>query len=138
MIFDGDCSFCKYWISYWQNLSGEQIDFQAYQEVSSRFPDIHIQYFKEASRFIESDGGVYGGPDSAYRSLFAIGRLKSLHRWYSKWAWFRSISDHLYNLIAHNRGFFFKLSKLLYGSDPTNLKPFWAIYLFIILFLLLS
>lgn len=137
MVWDGDCTFCAYWIQYWKGLSANHFDFQAYQDVNQHFNDIDIQYFKEAVRFVEPDGRVYSGPDAAYRSLYLLGRYKWLHKAYHKRSFFRDLSDRLYQGVANNRGFFFRITKFLFGSNPASFKPFWAIYLFVLIYLLL-
>ncbi|MGB0979743.1 MAG: thiol-disulfide oxidoreductase DCC family protein [Croceimicrobium sp.] len=137
MVWDGDCSFCRYWIDYWKKMSGSSIQFEPYQEVAKDFPDIEEQNFKEAVRFIATDGLVYSGPDAAYRSLYHLEKFKWLHRSYANNAIFRNISDHLYQWIANNRNFCFRITKFLFGSDPESLKPFWFIYLFVLLYILL-
>ncbi len=134
MIWDGDCSFCKYWVSYWADMSGDSIQYTPYQEASKDFPDIDPELFRQAVRFIEPDGKVYNGPDAAFRSLHILNRWKFLHRSYQRNVLFRNAMDSLYQWIANNRGFCFRISKFLFGSDPHSLKPFWAIYLFIILY----
>ena len=137
MVWDGECSFCAYWIGYWQGLQPGFIDFEPYSTAAERFKDIDNSHFKEASRLIDNDGRIYSGPDSAYKSLSLMSRLKWLHNLYQANAIFRFLSDQLYQLIANNRNFFFKLTKLLFGSDPQNLRPFWTVYLFAIIFLIL-
>ena len=135
MLWDGDCSFCKYWVTRWQTITGDLIEFIPYQEGAKRFPDIDENLFRQASRLIDSDGLIYSGPDSAYRSVYLAGKYKMLHRWYSGSSPFRSLSDSLYNIIAQRRNIMFRLTKAMWGSDPLNPKPFWVIYLGLILYL---
>ncbi len=136
MVWDGHCGFCAFWIQYWQKLSKDSFDYIAYQELETRFQDIDRSYFKEAVRFIEEDGLVHSGPGAAYRSLSRLGKLSFLDRWYQKASFFKGFSDGLYQLIANNRSTFFRITKALFGSNPHNLRPFWAIYLFVLLYFL--
>ena len=138
LIWDGECEFCAYWISYWKKKFGADIEFHSFQTVYKQFPDINKREFLLASHFIETDGTIYSGARSAFRSLYYAGKPKFLDRWYAKKAWFRQLSDNLYRLVSHNRPTFFKISKYLFGSDPLSLKPFWAIYLFLIAYLMFS
>ncbi|CAL67009.1 thiol-disulfide oxidoreductase DCC family protein [Christiangramia forsetii] len=128
LIWDGDCGFCKFWKTRWQEKTKGKIVFKTFQDYASHFPDIPIKEFKKASRLIETDGKIYGGPDSAYRSLWHSGN-KVWHQLYNSNSIFRSLSNHGYNHIAKNRSFYFKLTKLLFGKDPLNLKPYWLLYL---------
>jgi hypothetical protein len=38
LIFDGDCGFCGYWARYWQQLTGDSVDYRPYQQVLAQFP----------------------------------------------------------------------------------------------------
>lgn len=136
MLWDGDCSFCKYWVTRWYQITGNHVDYQPYQEVAKQFPDIEGDLFSEASRLIDTDGRIYSGPDSAYRSLWLAGKYKMLHQWYTKDSWFKKFSDVLYQFIAQRRNLMFRLTKALWGSDPNSPKPFWVIYIAVILYLL--
>ena len=133
LVWDGECGFCKYWVTRWKSLTQDKIDYKTYQEVASQFKDIPVKEFKKASRLIETDGSMFSGPDSAYRSYTYSKKSLPWHRWYHTYTWFTKLSDHGYNYIAKHRPFFFKLTKLLFGNNPKQLQPYWAVYLFILL-----
>lgn len=134
IVWDGNCGFCKYWTTRWQKITKGKLDFTPYQEAKDYFKDIDIKHFKQASRFIDTDGKIYSGPNSAYKSLSNSGLWGFLHNWYENYSLFTNLSDGLYNLIAQNRGLFFKLTKLLFGANPKEVRPFWIIYLAIIMY----
>ena len=136
LIWDGKCGFCKFWKTRWEDKTEGKIVFKTFQEYASNFPDIPIKEFKKASRLIETDGKIYSGPDSAYRSIWHTG-VKTQHRLYRSNVWFRHLSDHAYNHIAKNRSFYFKLTKILFGSNPKKLQPYWLFYLIIIIAILI-
>ena len=133
MVWDGECGFCKYWVTRWHNLTGNSIVYKTYQEVAQQYQDIPLKEFKKASRLIETNGAIYSGPDSAYRSYTYTKKNHSWHQWYQKYDWFTALSDHGYNYIAKNRGFFFKLTKAFFGTNPKRLQPYWVIYLILFL-----
>ncbi|MUP41087.1 thiol-disulfide oxidoreductase DCC family protein [Christiangramia aestuarii] len=135
LIWDGDCGFCKFWKTRWQEKTEGRVNFETYQQKASDFPDFPLKEFKKASRLIERDGKVYSGPDSAYRSLWHANK-KSYHEYYRNHKWFEFLSDHAYNHIAKNRHFYFQVTKFLFGKDPLNFKPYWLIYLFVILIII--
>lgn len=136
MVWDGKCGFCAYWISRWQKFTGEKIEYETYQEAASRFPDIEEIHFKRASRLIEPTGRVFSGPRSAYRTFTYGSKWGFLDRWYEKSKLFQKFSDHTYNWVAKNRSFMFKVTKAMFGSNPQQTKPFWAIYLALLVYLL--
>jgi len=135
LIWDGDCGFCKFWKTRWQEKTKGKIIFETYQSYANHFPDFPLKEFKKASRLIEVDGKIYSGPDSAYRSLWHAGN-KKLHQLYTSNSLFKSLSDHGYNHIAKNRSFYFKVTKLLFGKDPLNIKPYWLFYLILLIILI--
>ena len=136
MIWDGDCGFCRYWITRWQKFTDEKIEYQPYQSVAKNIPDIAIIHFKRASRLIETDGRVYSGPRSAYRSFTYGSKWGFLDRWYEKSSIFQSLSDRLYNWVVKNRHLMFRLTKAMFGSNPEQVRPFWVIYLVFFVYIL--
>ncbi len=134
LVWDGDCGFCKFWKTRWELKTKGKIEFKTYQEVANNFPDIPLKEFKKSSKLIEPNGKVYNGPDSAYRCIYYSGN-KIWHKLYTKYKIFQHLSDHGYNHIAKNRSFYFKLTKILLGNNPTSLKHFWIFYLLIIIVL---
>lgn len=142
MVWDGECGFCKYWITNWQSKTKDRIVYRTFQEVAGLFKDIPLKEFKKASRLIETDGSIYSGPNSAYRSFIYFEKSPfPAHAWYQKNNWFTSLSDHSYNFIAKHRGFMLKLSKLFFGKDPLSMKPYWFLiflFSFCIIYLLLK
>lgn len=135
MIWDGECGFCRYWISRWKKITGEKVDYKPYQEVASGIIDIDIIHFKRASRLIETDGTIYSGPRSAFRTFTYGSRWAFLDRWYVERKWFTRLSDWLYDKVAKNRNLLFRLTKAFYGSNPDQPRPFWVIYLALVLYL---
>ena len=107
-------------------------DLNLFQEIAEKFKDIPLKEFKKASRLIEPNGSVYNGPDSAYRSYHYTSNPFPWHRWYKRYTWFTWLSDHGYNHIAKNRPFFFRLTHILFGKNPKKLKPYWLLYLTVI------
>lgn len=136
LVWDGECSFCRYWVTRWQSITGTEVDYLPYHLAAEQFPDIEVQLFRQASRLIDTKGRVYSGPSSAYRTLYLAGKFKFLDRWYESSGLFQSLSDRLYQFVADRRNLMFRITKLLWGSDPLNTRPFWVIYLVILLYMI--
>ena len=136
LIWDGNCGFCKYWVTRWQKLTGDQVFYKPYQLVDDDINDIPRRAFKEAARLIEVDGTVYNGAHAAYQALSYSDSWSSLSRKYEKNLFFRIVSDHTYAFVASNRSFLFKITKLLWGKDPNKFRKYWLIYLISILTLI--
>lgn len=137
MVWDGECGFCKYWITHWQSKTANKVEYITFQEIASYFEDIPLKEFKKASRLIEPNGKVYSGPDSIFRVFTYFDKRKPIfHNWYSKDNWFTFLSDQTYNWIAKHRSIMFAITKLCFGKDPQRLKSYWfAILLFLVLFI---
>jgi len=133
LIWDGECGFCKYWVLRWEQLTKDRVRFRTYQEIASEFPDIPIKEFKKASRFIDLNGTIFSGPDSAYKSYTYSNKSLPWHRWYHSSTVFRWLSDHGYNFIAKHRPLFYKITILFFGKNPKSIKPYWFIYTLIFL-----
>ncbi|MAC96072.1 MAG: thiol-disulfide oxidoreductase [Flavobacteriales bacterium] len=129
MVYDGKCGFCKYWIIKWKKISGDEIHYISYQRAAHKFKDIEEKHFKEAVRLIDSSGRIYNGPDAAFRTFYMKGKVPFLHLWYEKYKWFRKLTNFLYQWVADNRNFLFKISVRLFGKSARNPQPFWAYYL---------
>lgn len=139
MVWDGQCAFCEYWIKFWQKAAQGRIDFTSYQALGDRFPDINRRHFMLASRLIETDGQIYSGAGSAFRSFnYFFKPWSFLDRWYRHQAWFRRLCDAIYHWVTQHRDRLFKLMPYLFGHDSTQMRPFWLVYLFVILWLLFA
>src|SRR5690606_31544828 len=131
------CGFCKYWITHWKTKTQDRINYKTYQEAAQIFADIPLKEFKKASRLIAPDGSVFSGPDSAFKSFTYFENSDfRWHRWYSKYKWFRFITDHIYNFIAKHRGFMLVLTRFSFGKNPEATKPYWLIILIFVFFII--
>lgn len=109
MVFDGDCDFCRRWVSRWCMATGARVEYKASQDLSGRFPEIPPDYFKSAVQLVETDGGVLSGADAVFKSLsYAPGKSWTyrLYRIIPGFAW---LSGFIYNFVARNRSFFSRL-----------------------------
>lgn len=130
MAWDGDCGFCHYWVIKWKKLTGDQVTYKPFQQVYRDFPDIDLKYFRQAIRFIDTDGRVYTGPAAAFQAL---------HRYGKKWRWvmpvykyfwpFRFLSDHFYVFVSRNRVRMYEITIRLLGKNPARPKHYWVYYL---------
>ena len=32
LVYDGECGICRYWVTYWQELTEDRVIYRAYQE----------------------------------------------------------------------------------------------------------
>jgi predicted DCC family thiol-disulfide oxidoreductase YuxK len=115
LVYDGECGICRYWVDYWQALTGERIRYRPYQEAAADFPTIPLDAFKRSIQLIEPDGHTYSGAAATYRVLrHAPGR--------AAWWWlyiyfpgFARVSEWSYTFLSRRRDLLNRLSKILWG-----------------------
>lgn len=129
MVFDGDCGFCRYWVGRWRGATGGRVDYEPFQEVAGRFPEIPAADFANAVQFIETDGSVTSGADGVFRALeYAPGKIRSLGL-LKKMPGFLAVARLVYRLVAHNRTFFSFLTRLFFDRKegaPTYFVARWV------------
>jgi predicted DCC family thiol-disulfide oxidoreductase YuxK len=115
MIFDGDCDFCRRWISRWRELTGGSVEYAPYQQVSGELPGIPLESFKRAVQFIEPGGIRSQGAEAVFRSLSHSGRGWML--WcYRHVPLAALISEGAYSVVASHRESAARITQLLWGD----------------------
>ena len=69
LIFDGKCGFCRIWIDYWKQLTGEAIDYAPSQEVAGEYPQIPRENFTRSVQLVEPNGEIFSGAHAVFRTL---------------------------------------------------------------------
>ena len=114
-VYDGDCGICRYWVNYWQGLTGERIRYRPYQEAAEDFPEIAPEAFPHAVQLIEPDGRVYSGAAATYRVLLRAPGRAAWWWLYARLPGFAMASEWAYAFFARRRGLLDRISKLLWG-----------------------
>jgi lipase maturation factor 1 len=115
LVFDGDCSFCRIWVGYWKDLTGDKVEYVPYQTDAGRFPDVPVSEFQKAVQFFDGD--------SHYSAAEAVFHLIALHPG-GAWAlWLYQlvpgvavIAEALYRLIAAHRNAGYRVTRAFWGS----------------------
>lgn len=103
LIFDGDCGFCRKWITRWQSMTGDRIDYAPYQEVAEEYPQISPQEFVTAVQLVDTDGQIYGGAEAVFRALAQVPG-KDWGLWFYRHVpGFAPVSRAVYRFVAGNR-----------------------------------
>ena len=140
LIFDGDCGFCRFWVTRFRSHTGEAVEFAPFQqpEIARRFPEIPPEHFVQAVHFIEPDGCVSDGAEAVFRLLSAGGAALGFagRTWsrlplmaYRHLPGVRAISEHAYRLVADHRPLFARLTTLGWGRvtrPPTYALANWV------------
>jgi predicted DCC family thiol-disulfide oxidoreductase YuxK len=117
LIFDGECTFCRRWISYWRSLTGAQVDYAPYQEVGSRYPSIPTAHFEQAVQLVEEDGRVRSGADAVLTTLSYEPRFKGLVWLYRYAPGFAPLSEAVYQWVSRHRVLLSRASTWLWGEE---------------------
>jgi predicted DCC family thiol-disulfide oxidoreductase YuxK len=117
IIWDGACHFCRRWIERWKEITGDEVDYAASQNVGDKFSEIQREQFERSVILIEPDGSVFRGAEAAFRAL----RCRSSKKWLS-WSYehipgFAAVSEGFYKIVASNRRAASTITRLLWGDD---------------------
>lgn len=115
LIYDGDCSFCKYWIERWKKTTGEKINYEPYQEIIAEIEEVTREQAKTSVWLILDDKALSAA--EAVVTAYSIAGN-------TKWLWVYNnipladkIFEWCYRLIANHRSFFFKLTKIFFKHE---------------------
>lgn len=113
LIYDGNCGFCKIWIDYWKQLTGDRVDYAPSQEVAERYPQISRRAFSESVQLVRADLTVASGARAVFETL---GHPST----YEKSRLFAALSEGAYRVVARHRDFFYKVTQYTFG---TKIEP---------------
>jgi predicted DCC family thiol-disulfide oxidoreductase YuxK len=114
LVFDGDCSFCRAWVGYWKDLTGDQVGYSPLQEVGDRFPQLSHQHFTSAVQLI-LDGEVRGGAYAVFTALAALPGRRWMLWSYERIPGVAPLCEAAYRTIAANRSAAYWVTRLLWG-----------------------
>jgi predicted DCC family thiol-disulfide oxidoreductase YuxK len=136
MIFDGDCNFCRRWISRWQQATADRIEYVPFQDpsVAERFPELPRELCEQAVQFIDVDGCIYSAAEAVFRAQ-SVAPWKRWPLWlYQRATGFAPVTESFYDFVARHRTGFSSLTRLLWGQhveQPTHLLTRWAFLRFL-------
>jgi predicted DCC family thiol-disulfide oxidoreductase YuxK len=138
LLYDGDCGFCFYWARYWQELTGDSVEYRPYQQALARYPAISEGEFKRAVQYIAPDGRRASGAEASFLTL-AHARGKGF--WLALYRYlpgFAPVSELAYATIARRRPAFYRLSLMLWGRNHEPPRYELVTFLFLRLFGLIT
>ena len=117
LVFDGDCSFCKLWIGYWQSLTGDRVEYVPYQTAAARYPDVPRADFQRAVHYFEGENR-YSGAEAVFHLMESAGAAPwRVWLWlYQKLPGFAPVTEALYRLVAANRNAGYRITRALWGK----------------------
>ncbi|MCY4402732.1 MAG: lipase maturation factor family protein [Candidatus Poribacteria bacterium] len=126
LVYDNECDFCRYWITQWQHITQDRIDYAPYQEVAPQFNEIPLSAFQSSVQLILEDGQVFSGAEAVLRAL-----NNRIFLWgYYKLPLFAPLSEAVYRFVAHHRQFFSVMTRWFYGTHTERTTFFLSRWLF--------
>ena len=115
LVYDGECAFCRTWVDHWRTLTADRVQYATSQEIAASFPDVPREKYARAVQLIDDDGTRHEGAAAVFR-LYAkrpgFGWMKRLYEAPAV----APVSEWCYRLVARNRPFFLRLTRLLWGK----------------------
>ena len=124
LIWDGRCGFCKIWIDYWRQLTGERIEYKTSQEAGADYPQIDPREFSRAVQLVRPDGSVASGARAVFESL---GMLRT----YQSSRIFSGIFEAAYRFVAARRDLFYQITKYTFGRTIEPARFFATQWIFL-------
>jgi lipase maturation factor 1 len=122
VIFDGNCGFCRIWIEYWRELTGNRVDYAPSQEAGARYPQIPREKFGQSVQLAMPDGEIVSGARAVFLTLTYAPGLAWLLWAYDHVPGFAPASEAAYRLIAAHRSFFYHLTRVTFGKTVRPLR----------------
>jgi lipase maturation factor 1 len=123
LVFDGECSFCRAWIDYWRQLTGERALYTRYQEIGDRFPDFPRKDFASAVTLFLPSGEVRSGAHAVFSLLAPVSGKRWMLWLYVHIPGFALIAEMAYRLVARHRSFCYWATRTLWGV-PIEVETF--------------
>ncbi|HXZ81288.1 MAG TPA: lipase maturation factor family protein [Terriglobales bacterium] len=119
LIFDGRCDFCRAWVDYWKQLTGDRVRYVPFEQAKAEFPDRLPKDLNtkelDAVRLLLPDREVRS---SAQAALTALSFAPNHGGWlwaYERLPLFAAVAEGAYRVIAAHRNFAMKITRLLWG-----------------------
>jgi predicted DCC family thiol-disulfide oxidoreductase YuxK len=113
LVYDGQCGFCRYTVDYARALTGDSVEYRAYQDVADEHAGVGISEFA-ASIQLFNGAARYQGAAAAFETL-ALGGRGTWIALYRRLPGFAALSEWLYQLTARHRELCYTIGRALFG-----------------------
>jgi predicted DCC family thiol-disulfide oxidoreductase YuxK len=119
LVYDGDCGFCRYWISRWKHRTEDRVEYAPFQSLELPFKQVSKAEFERSVKLFMPDGRVFSGAEAVFQALATVPSFLSRVplTLYQKLPGFAAVCEFAYRLVAVNRGLFSKISRFLWGLN---------------------
>lgn len=115
LVYDGDCRFCKRWVSRWQARTGDRVEYAPYQDpgVLSRH-GIPLAAAKRSVQLAMPDGAVYEGAEAVFR-VIALAPGTHVLAWIGRLPVIRWFAERFYRFVASHRVLASRIDRMLFS-----------------------
>src|SRR5579862_5172229 len=99
VLYDGQCGFCRIWIQYWGQLTGNRLDYAPAREAGGKFA-IPPENFGQSVQLVMPGGEVISGARAVFTTLTFAPGMAWLRWLYDHFPGFAPLSEAAYRLIA--------------------------------------
>jgi len=117
LVYDGNCEFCRLWITRWRAIAGEWVDFAPSAELATVFPELPGDLYAKSVVLIEPSGDVFAGAEAALRTLAHSPGKDFLYWIYRHMFGAGWLMEKAYAFIARRRDLALKTTRLLWGAS---------------------
>ena len=129
LVWDGSCKFCALCATRFEYAAAGKVLLVPYQKLNRLYPKAPKLDYNKSIFFFSTNGEVFSGAGAFFRFYNEIG--KSLGYFlYKKFNMFKRFTEFLYNIVAKNRRYFSKITKLLWGDNILKDSFSYSSYLY--------
>src|SRR5262245_57459546 len=119
LAYDGECGFCKRWVERWRIELAGRVEFESFQELAAKHPEIPLASFRRTLHLLEPDGRVLTGAHAVLQALAHDKRRRWMLWAYERVPLVRPAAERVYRAVAANRTPLSKLAGWLVGPEFT-------------------
>lgn len=112
LVYDGECDFCKFWVSRWQRTTSNLVEYTPFQKLPREFYGITKHEFRSSVYLITQYRRLKGA--AAVFEVLAYGGNDLWNRLYYNVVLADVVFEAGYRLVATHRNFFYRLTKLFF------------------------
>lgn len=116
LVYDGNCSFCRYWVDRWKAKTGNKIKYVPFQAVPDSFYGVtHAEFSKSVYLITQYGQRLHGA-----KAVAVLLQLSGFSTW--SWLYHRVplasfAAEAGYRLVADHRDLFYRITKLVFKSE---------------------
>jgi predicted DCC family thiol-disulfide oxidoreductase YuxK len=104
------------WVSYWNGLTGDRVEYAPWQTSAGRFPDVPRSDFQKAVQYFENDKR-YQGADAVFHLLALVPGWRWTLWPYQHIPGLAALTEWLYAFVAGHRNVGYRVTRALWGKS---------------------